>query len=469
MDLELQRKNRTSQQRAANRLVRFLTLMQANEAETPWNISLQIIQEKEVDLAAIIRRGARCNTLILNEEVDEELQQQDEAALETFQAATAKGTRLLQNLVVQKTVSCLSTEVEQSMDEVDKLMAEDPTQDYSESFPEISQLLTEINESLRVSTFEADHALRKKALEHKIRLTKLRAIKKEAPRVRESRDHKPTFDELVKLNKITVPPFRGGLENWQSFWVKYKTAVHENPSLQVEHKLLYLQDSIKDPSLEAYMRASSVNRVSYDEVIANLQGRYDKPRELHSIYCHKLAELQPIKGTSAELSQAADTVFAAVTGLLEGGQPTIRHIATSLVAPILPKALRAEWETKTEKTRGVADIFEWIEFMRNKANSVCHEQKAPTVSYKHPSREPKRSEKSHPRSEAKVHVAASQPPAEHHPHPPKEQSAPSKSTPAGCKVPCKLCSNLHYIFSCRQFLCHRGRSTYRLLPCAPTA
>lgn len=310
--MDAQRKIRTAQQKAVNRLIRALTHMK--EHNTPITLSFQIIQEKENDLATILRRGTRCNDIILDEELDEGLIQADEAALLVFQEATATATTLCQELIVIKTSSCLSDSVQETLQEVEERMIEDPTKDYSASLPEISKLLDEMTENLRGSTLNSDHELRKAAKDHRSRLVKLRAQKIDPPKpiTRVKPEDDPHFD----FPKVNIPKFKGGLENWHAFWNRFKTAVHDNEKIQEPIKMVLLIDLITNPALNDYIVAANDGKEGrYPELIAYLQERFHRPRELHSIYCKKLTELQPIKGTPAELSQAVDTVFAAVSGI----------------------------------------------------------------------------------------------------------------------------------------------------------
>ena len=147
-----------------------------------------------------------------------------------------------------------------------------------------------------------------------------------------------------KIPKVNIPKFKGGLESWNAFWGRFRTAVDENTKLSEHVKLAILIDLIEDPSLSEYMIASNDGKDGrYAEVLSNLRTRFDQPRELHQIYCKKLADLPPNKGTPAELALVADTVFAAVQGLKRSGQAGIEYVATSLAVSTLPKHLRIEW------------------------------------------------------------------------------------------------------------------------------
>ena len=280
VDMEAQRKSRTAQQRAVNRLIRSLKQMKENN--TPITLSFQLIQEKENDLANILRRGNRCNDIILKEEIDEDTIQADEEALLLFQEATAKANTLCQELVVLKSVSCLSDEIQDSLQEVEGQIAEDPNKDYSASSTDIGKLLDEMAENLRNSTLELDHDLRKAAKEHRARLVKLRAQKVDPPKpIIRAR----TEDELqFNFPKINIPKFKGGLENWQAFWNRFKTAVHDNVKIQDPIKMVLLIDLITDPALSDYMVAANDGKSGrYQEVVAYLQERFNRPRESFTV------------------------------------------------------------------------------------------------------------------------------------------------------------------------------------------
>ena len=161
---------------------------------------------------------------------------------------------------------------------------------------------------------------------------------------------KPEFDREFSMPKLNIPKFKGALESWHGFWNRYKAAVHDNDRLKESVKMALLIDLIAEPNLVDYMVAANDGKDGrYQEVVKCLQARFDQPRELHNINCRKLSEMGPIKPTAADLSQAADTLFSAVEGIKRSGQDTIEHLATSLMIHHLPKALRQEWETKTEE------------------------------------------------------------------------------------------------------------------------
>ena len=175
VDLPTQRRARATQLKAANRLNRKLqTLL---ETEDPATLSLHQLQERETELETIKRRAIRANDSLVEEELDEALQAEDEAAWDTFQESTELATRRCQELIALRVVTCLVEEVDHSLNTLQFKIDKDPTLDYSEALPNIEKLLQEVNKTLRESTIPADHNLRVMAKELVERLNNAQAKK----------------------------------------------------------------------------------------------------------------------------------------------------------------------------------------------------------------------------------------------------------------------------------------------------
>ena len=192
--------------------------------------------------------------------------------------------------------------------------ARDPHKEYAPILEQLTGESKEIATLLQSSTIPADHLLWSRSREVDDKLLDL-GLKDIVPPSTDSKDfyRRGDRDSTYKLPKINIPKFQGGLENWHSYWGR---AVHDNDKLDNEAKMAHLIETITDPALSEYLTASNDGTGRYPEVIEYLKERFNQPRELHRIYCKTLADMQPIKGTQPELTQAADTVFAAVTGLI---------------------------------------------------------------------------------------------------------------------------------------------------------
>ena len=228
VDLVAQRKGRAKQQRQAIRLRNKLQIML--DEEDPATLSLHKLQEKETEVETVIRRGNRCNDLLVDEETDEHLLEEDETAWDLFQTTTDLATRLCQELIALRTVSSLVEEVDSSLLDVQTKREEDPTGDYSDCIPAIRELLHELNETLRGSTIPAGHNLRTMAKELSSRLNKAQAKKMDASS-EDTKDfpRKDSNKSSYKRAALTVPTFSGQLKDWQPFWKGFSESVQTSP------------------------------------------------------------------------------------------------------------------------------------------------------------------------------------------------------------------------------------------------
>ena len=421
-------------------------------------ISLQTLQSQEEELEALHKRAKKCQSVLTDEEIDGDRQLLDEEAYLELEVSLDEAQKLCQELIVCKTAACLSSEIQESIDQVEQLVRDNPDKCYIAEHGDIRKLLDEMAEIIRCSTLALDHPLREAVKNHKLNLAALRAT---APEVKpqvivrgEERDH--------DLPKTTIKKFNGGLAEWHVFWGRFNGAVHTNDNIKEHKKLALLIDLVTDPALHDYMITANDGQPGrYQQAVDYLTSRFNKPRELHSFFCNKISSLQPIKGTSAELSAVADAVYSAVSGIRRSGFTSIDEVATSLAVPISPDDIRQQWEQRTEKNKNVPNIDEWVEFVRQKAAQADKCQKPATIevssfsSSKRAPREYKKEKtykKPYIKNEGKVYVANSQPAAEGDSPQPKVRGSGAKNTTHSCKITCGLCQQLHYVFSCKNFL-----------------
>ena len=394
VDLGAQRRIRAKQAKALNRLLRDMEAMQ--KKETAISLSITTVRDRATELTTYLRRATRSMDLIYEAEDNEENLIADEKVRLDINQAAEQIRNLCQDLVTSKKAFILAESIEQALADMDDLRAAEADTDCSACLPAIQKQLNEMIDLLTDSTIKQTDGLWVKAKTLKTRLLKATTHKKE--------DSKPITiiraesDKNFDMPKIHIAKFKGGLEEWHVFWGRFRGAVHMNEKLAEHIKLAHLTDLVIDPALHDFMvTANDGTPGRYQEAVDYLQECFNRPRELHSIYCRKLSELQPIKGTPAELSAAADTVFAAVSGIRRSGQACIDQIATSLVAPILPDHLRALWENKTEEDPQVPHIDQWIAFVRKKATMADKSQKAPSSTLQ-PQLDPSRIPRNHRRT-----------------------------------------------------------------------
>ena len=251
--------------------------------------------------------------------------------------------------------------------------------------------------------------------------------------------------------KVNIPKYKGGLEEWHSFWGRFKPAVHDNAKISEPVKMAILLDLVEAPPLKQYLSSQSDGKEGrYGETIAYFQSRFDRPRELHQLYVKQLIDLPAIKGTPEDLSKAADSMFSAYQGIKRGGQSGIEHVATSIAVSILPPSLRMQWENKTESSRLVPSIEQLIEFCRQKATNAQQAQKISVT----PSAPSPKEKKRPSRSEGRVYHSQGEPTnADDSSHKGSQgRHRSNKPSGQGQKLQCTLCSGSHFLFQCKLFL-----------------
>ena len=287
-------------------------------------------------------------------------------------------------------------------------MAADETANHAACLPAIQTQLTEFSSLLVESTIPPEEEIWGQLEALKDRMEKVTALTKPTIPTSTTTVIKSEKERDFDTPKVNIPKFKGGLVAWSVFWGRFKASVHENDKLREAVKMAILLDLMDDPALRGYLEAQSDGRDGrYAETIKYLRDRFDRPRELHQIYCKQLLDIPPIKGTPEELSRTADAVFAAVQGIRGWGQDSINFVATSLVASVLPSVLRTEWETKTEGDPLVPHIDKFIEFVRQKAKNASQAQKPSSASLAPPPKENKKRQGG--KSEGKIYHSHGEP------------------------------------------------------------
>ena len=446
MDMVQQRRRRDRQIKSAQFLLEDVEEMaRTTDSET---ISLALLADKGGELNLLLQRGNHIMKILRHEEDDLDLIAADKAQRTAFFNVTNKISNICQEMGAVKRLTRTSKGIQEALDNLEGLTMANPDKDYSECFVDINFQLAVLTSGLFDST---GHDLWKEKVQFTNRIMGLKADKKTAPTA--VTVIKPEFDREFSMPKLNIPKFKGVLETWHGFWNRYKAAVHDNERLKDSVKMALLIDLVADPALADYLIAANDGKEGrYQEVVKYLQARFDQPRELHQLHCRKLADLQPIKGTAAELSQVADTVFSAVEGIRRSGQESVDYLATSLAVSVLPKQLRQEWETKTEEDPLVPSIDQWITFIRKKAlHAGKGTSSVPSTASSRPTKDYIKEKATLNHSQGKVYMATSQPTPEADSQPSRSRNPSKRPTVNSCKVQCNLCSLTHYIFQCSQF------------------
>ena len=365
---------------------------------------------------------------------------------------TDHATTLCNDLVVLKMVSRLLVDLEKDISALEECNAEEPDKDYSACYLTADKAVEQIRQNLKDSSINMDQQVYRQIdlLARRLLKLKTQARVEIKPATIIHAGYNKDFD----IPKVNIPKFKGGMENWLPFWTRYKPAVEDNDKLKDPVKMAILIDLVQDPGLNEFLTASNDGAEGrYRGAITTLIQRFDKPRELHQEYCRRLADLPPIQNVADQLNKTADIVSNTVAGLRRSKQFTIDSIATSLVASVLPKDLRTEWETKTESESEVPKIDQWVSFIRKKATISSQKQKTELQPVSGAATKPpreKRVNKSYIKTEPIVYYSGESAGdgGQASSHGKNKKAKNNGYTP---KAGCALCSNYHFIFQCRVF------------------
>ena len=180
-----------------------------------------------------------------------------------------------------------------------------------------------------------------------------------------------TTDALgVKLPKIDVPRFNGNILSWRSFWEQFHVAIHCRTSLSKAEKLAYLQSSLKDGSAKSVIDGLSQSGDHYDEAVATLRARYDRPRLVHQTHVQMIVEAPGLKeGTGRELRRLHDTVQQHLRALRSMDYEPSGPFITSLLELKLDPTTMFEWQRASQGRTEVPPYSELLDFLDLRAQA----------------------------------------------------------------------------------------------------
>ncbi len=88
----------------------------------------------------------------------------------------------------------------------------------------------------------------------------------------------------MKLPTLEIPTFDGSILNWTTFWEQFDISIHSRFDLATAEKLVYLRDALKNGNAKASIEGLSRSGEQYEEAIACLKDRYDRPRLIHQAH-----------------------------------------------------------------------------------------------------------------------------------------------------------------------------------------
>ena len=179
----------------------------------------------------------------------------------------------------------------------------------------------------------------------------------------------------VRLPKLDVPTFNGDVQHWTTFWEQFAISVHDRTSLSNAEKLVYLQQAIKSGSAKSAIEGLSRSGDNYDEAIACLKSRYNRPRLIHRAHVQRIMDAQPLKdGSGKELRRLHETLQQHLRALKAMKCEPDSSFVTSVIELKLDSETMFEWQKhsqdKTEVVPHYQDILDFIDLRAQASETI---------------------------------------------------------------------------------------------------
>ena len=177
---------------------------------------------------------------------------------------------------------------------------------YQEQVTDIKRELSSIYEELVVFDLPDDHTLvtQHTSLE-KLQFDCSHLIKRLLSHCVVRSPSKVSNKVNSKLPKLDVPTFNGNVLSWQQFWEQFEVSVHSCSRLSNAEKPVYLQQAIKNGSARTCIEGLSCSGDQYEEAVACLKGRYNRPHLIHRGHVRTIMEAPPIRDGSEGVEKPA--------------------------------------------------------------------------------------------------------------------------------------------------------------------
>jgi len=123
-----------------------------------------------------------------------------------------------------------------------------------------------------------------------------------------------TSQDLYKLQKFAAPHLDGDPQKYKTWWEYFRSAVHENETLEDRHRIIQLISSAKGEAKE-FLRGYEATAENYSKALAAVQARFGDETKLAQCYLMDLNEL-PNLGEKATLIKSKPSSWVYVLPVL---------------------------------------------------------------------------------------------------------------------------------------------------------
>ena len=176
--------------------------------------------------------------------------------------------------------------------------------------------------------------------------------------------------EKGKLPDIALPTFYGNIMEWASFWTAFSAAIDKREDLSDTTKLIYLRQAIKDPECQTLLYSPNETPGMYKEVVAELQARFSRTKEIHRNLVQQILQMTAVKQTRIDLRRLVDNCRATIFSLKRTGHYDLDAFLTSVIYLLLPTRLQTSWEQHTKKDKGVAPVADLLTYLSEHSDTL---------------------------------------------------------------------------------------------------
>ncbi|GFU24854.1 DUF5641 domain-containing protein [Trichonephila clavipes] len=196
----------------------------------------------------------------------------------------------------------------------------------------------------------------------------------------------------VKLPKLIIPKFYAEINQWLSFWNSFKTAIHDNNSLNSIDKFTYLKGLLGSSAL-ATVEGFAITAENYAKAVEILKDRFGRKDAIINSHMQKLLSVTPLKRSddTKVLRQFFDMCQTQIRSLesLDVSFESFSNVLCPLILNCLPSDLVLEFNKETDGSEYKLD--ELLKFLNKQISArertessistqyIPHSQKIQTI------------------------------------------------------------------------------------------
>ena len=282
-------------------------------------------------------------------EAAEAFQQEEEAAMENFNVSISAVRDLADELLTLKSVQTGMGDLTCDMSALRDSLTEKPESNQTSALQALEASFSSLRQEWKKANLAKDHSLKAELDACRKQLTVLGAdvdSAKDKTASHPSPSPSSSSDRTCcgassksDLPTIEVPTFDGDIMKWASFWAAFTTTVGGRTDLSDTKKLIYLRKAVKDPDTQLLLHSPSETPELYQEVVKELQSRFNRTREIHRNLTQSLLQLPTAKQTRLDLRRLVDSIKQTIESLKTTGHYDIDAFLTSIVYLSLPSRL----------------------------------------------------------------------------------------------------------------------------------